>query len=238
MYPGGADSPRSPVSMDEDERAPTAERTELMTEIARFQDWASAYPPEQRRGEWECDYGPWDRLWAAVLAFVDRHPFAEWSAGEVRAVLYAIARDNENQHIAREIRERHPELLLPLTGAAIAGDEQDARWQLAVELGHHGVSDGETERALLTLAGDDHEYVRRQALAALARLGSPAVEELALAAWNRPDPAQEWARMMVLWCLHKRGSPLLASLLAEAERDEREHLRGYAERVKRGEVDP
>ncbi|WP_437681449.1 hypothetical protein [Sorangium sp. So ce131] len=34
------------------------------------------------------------------------------------------------------------------------------------------------------------------------------------------------------------GSPSLEPLLAEAERDERQHLRGYAERVRRGEVDP
>lgn len=72
------------------------------------------------------------------------------------------------------------------------------------------------------------------ALGALARLGSPMVEELALEAWHRPDEHQEWARMMALECLHSLGSPHLQPLLAEAERDERQYLRSYAERLRRG----
>lgn len=43
---------------------------------------------------------------------------------------------------------------------------------------------------------------------------------------------------MVLWCLHVIGSPQLAPLLEEAEKDERQHLRGYAERIRGGEIDP
>jgi hypothetical protein len=44
--------------------------------------------------------------------------------------------------------------------------------------------------------------------------------------------------MMALWCLHRIGSPLLGPLMVEAEQDQREHLRVFAERVRRGEVDP
>ena len=56
-----------------------------------------------------------------------------------------------------------------------------------------------------------------------------------MAAWDRPDEDQEWARMMALYCLYKLGSPRLEPLLAEAECDGRQYLRGYAERVRRGE---
>jgi hypothetical protein len=41
--------------------------------------------------------------------------------------------------------------------------------------------------------------------------------------------------MMALYCLHKLGSPRLEPLVAEAERDARQYLRGYAERIRRGE---
>ena len=47
--------------------------------------------------------------------FVDAVPFANWLLHEVRAVLYAVARDNEIQHLAREIRSRKPESSLPLS---------------------------------------------------------------------------------------------------------------------------
>jgi HEAT repeat protein len=210
---------------------------ELMTEVARFREWAKAIPPEQRHGEWECDYGCWGDLYDAVLAFVDATLFARWSPEEERAVLFAVARDNEMQHLAGEIRSRNPETLIALARAAIDKGERDARWQFAEELGQLGRG-GEPERLLLLLVRDEDEYVRRRALKSLARLGSPAVEPLALAEWQRPDENQQWARMMVLWCLHRVRSPHLAPLLAEAETDERPYLSDFAKKVQRGEVEP
>lgn len=203
-----------------------------MTEVGRFQAWADAYPHASRYGEWECDYDGWPGLHEAVLGFVAGRPFESWSDAEAQAVLYSIARDNELQLLAREVRERHPELIPPLARAALQVGERDDRWQLAVELGQLGA---ESEPLLLEMAGDEHEYVRRMALQSLLRIGSTAVEELALAAWQRPDEDQEWARMMALYCLKKLGSPRLEPLLAEAEQDARQYLRGYAEGIRRGE---
>ena len=164
---------------------------DMMTEVAGFRDWAAAYPRESGHGEWECDYNHWPNLYDAVLEFADARPFASWSAEELRAVLYAVARGNEMQHLANEISSRR----------------------------------------------DENEYVRRRSLRALARLGSLALEELALAAWHRPDDNQEWSRMMVLWCLHRAGSPHLEPLLTEAEQDKRPYLSDFAKKVRRGEVE-
>lgn len=211
---------------------------DLMTEVGRFRAWADATFPDHRSGEWECSYEGWGGLYGAVLEFVAARPFETWSPEEVRAVLYAIARDNEMQYLAREVRRQHPALLAPLTRASIEAGERDDRWQLAEELGQFGRAGGEEERLLLRLVRDENEYVRRRALNALARSGSSTVEQLALEAWRRPDPDQQWARMMALWSLHRVGSRLLGPLLVEAERDPREHLRAFAERVRRGEVDP
>lgn len=206
----------------------------LLTEVDRFRAWADAYSYARRSGEWECDYEAWPVLYDAVLKFIAGHPFTSWSDAEVRAVLYAIARDNEDQYLAQEIRERHPALIAPLARAALEIGERDDRWQLAVELGYLGAR-AQVEPLLLEMARDEHEYVRRRALKSLLWIGSPAVEELALAAWCRPDEHQEWARMMALYCLYKLGSLHLEPLLAEAERDMRQYLREYAERIRRGE---
>lgn len=158
-----------------------------MSEVGKLRAWADARPADQRHGEWECEYDAWDGVYDAVLAFVGQRMPEEWSADEVEAVLYAIARDNERQRIAEEIGDRHPDLLLPLARAALAHGERDDHWQLAHELGEGRADRDETERLLLLLARDEHEYVRRRALASLARLGSSSVEALALKAWSRPD---------------------------------------------------
>jgi HEAT repeat protein len=208
---------------------------DLITEVNRFRVWAeTASPAPERSGDWECGYEDWQTLYDTVLKFVASRPLASWSDVELQAVLYAIARDNESQCLASDIRQEHPELVPPLARAALQIGEKDDRWQLAVELGKLGAS-AEVEQLLLELASDNCEYVRRQALRSLLMVGSPAVESLALAAWRRPDEHQEWARMMALFCLNTIASPHLESLLAEAERDTRQYLRGYAERIRRGD---
>ena len=208
----------------------------LLTEISLFREWVKGYPADRRSGEWEFDYERWGELYAAVLNYVAAGPVQDWPDEALKAVLYAVARDNEMQHLSRETRLRHPAQLVALARAALSRGEPDARWQLADELGHLGHV-GEAERLLLILVRDEQEYVRRRALGALARISSPSVEQLALETWHRPDEHQEWARMMALDCLYRVGSSQLGQLLAEAERDERQNLRDFAKRVRRGDID-
>lgn len=207
--------------------------SDLLAEVGRFREWASGVPTAHRAGEWETEYEHWGELYAAVLVHVAARPFETWSGEEVEAVLYALARDNEIERLADEIALR-PALLVDLAGEVLRRGEVDARWQLADRLGRVGREGEEAERLLLIFASDEAEYVRRRALGALGRLGSPAVERLAVEAWAREDEHQEWARMNALDCLRQVGSPLLKDLLAEAERDGRPHLRGFAERLREG----
>lgn len=216
----------------------------LMAEVERFRTWAGSNPPSTRSrdqplhfadGEWEGDYPGWPELYAAVLEHVAAGPPDSWSGGQMQAVLYALARDNEGEYLAEEIRLHHPETFIALARAALSGGEPDAKWQVAEQLAH--VDLGDVEGLLLILVADEHEYVRRMALRALAQVGSSATERLALDAWHRPDERQEYARMMALDCLHRIGSPLLEHLLAEAERDERQHLRDFARKFRQGQTD-
>jgi len=182
-------------------------------------------------------YPEWNALYSAVLGFVaNRETIASWSSDEIEGVLYAIARNNEDEQLAPDIRELNPAILVELARASLQTGEADGKWQLAKQLGQLGRRDGEEVVLLKQFASDENEYVRRQALSALATLGSPDVEALALEAWHRPHENQQWTRMMVLWCLHKVGSSQLNSLLSEAEQDSREYLREYAQRLRRDEA--
>lgn len=214
---------------------------DLMTEVGRFRRWAEglmADPEQVRSGEWECEYEDWSSLREAVLHFLRTRPVDTWVDDESRAVLYAIARDNEDEYLAHEIRERHPYLVLLLARRSLAAGERDDRWQLADQLGRMKQLRGspEVEELLLEFAADEYEYVRRRALRSLLRMGSIVTEEVALRQWDVPGEAQPWSRMMVLSCLQELGSSHLAARLAQAERDENEHLREYAKRIRRGEV--
>jgi hypothetical protein len=209
---------------------------DLMIEVANFRKWADAYAIE-RSGEWECVYPEWGGLYEAVLEFIAAQPIESWTAEEREVLIYTVARDNEMQHLSREIRSRQPDLLLALAKAAAESSEPDAKWQIAEELGQLGTKNAEIESLLVHFAHDSDEYVRRRSLKSLARLHSPAVEELALAEWNRPDEYQQWSRMGVLWCLNHIGSTALEEKLREAEQDERQYLSAFACQVRRGEVD-
>ncbi|WP_165252141.1 HEAT repeat domain-containing protein [Paludisphaera soli] len=220
--------------------------SDLMTEIRRFRDWAGDDPPATRSqegllvhadGEWESDYPHWTDLYAAVMEHMSARPRERWSAEELQAVLYALARDNEDEHLVWEIRAHHPATLIALASAVLAGGEFDARWQLADQLGFLDRDAGDVERLLLDFARDEDEYIRRRAIKSLARLGCPAAEHLALEAWHRPHENQQWARMVALDCLRRIGSPHLEPLLAEAERDERPHLRDFAARMRQRRVE-
>lgn len=208
---------------------------DLIVEVDRFREWAEGYPAGQRSGEWECNYHFWGGIYDAILEFAQTQPFDLWSPEEQEAVLYAIARDNEIEYLSGEIRRRHPELLLALAQEAILKGERDNRWQLAEELGH--IADNpDAEKLLFILACDEDEYVRRRSLKSLACLDSPMVERLALEAWHRPDPDQQWTRMMVLDCLNMIGSPQLEPLLADAEKDEQKYLLEFAKNIRESRV--
>lgn len=216
---------------------------DLIFEVARFQKWENLTPEDWRAGRRECrgenwDYEHWDELYEAVLQIVDERPFANWSADEVRCVLFVLACDDEAEHLAEEIRRRQPMTFLKLAQAAVNCDEPNAKWQLAAGLAYLEHDLDEAERLLLLLVGDDVEYVRRKSLQSLARLGSRVVEQLAMQEWNRPDESQQWSRMNVLWCLHRVKSPQLMALLELADGDGRQHLAEFAEKVRKGQLSP
>jgi len=206
----------------------------LQQQTVRFQFWAATYPYGEKRGEWECDYEAWSDLYIAFQSFLAQHPFDTWSDEQTATLLYVLARDNEmgfSAGLAGEVA-KDPGRLLHLAAASLQCEERDAKWQVAHQLGNlHGYA-SEAEPLLLSLFQDADEYVRRNALMALGRLECSLVEGLVEAAWSRPDEWQEYQRMGVLDALYNIRSPQLEKYLVRADEDGRQHLAGYAAKIR------
>jgi hypothetical protein len=119
-------------------------------------------------------------LYGAALNYVAVNPPEARSDEVLQAVLYGSALDNEDGHLAEEICRRRPAMLVALAGSGLARGEPDAKWQPAEQLGRFGHDSTRSNDCCLILARDEHEFVRRRVLGALARAGSPAVERVTL----------------------------------------------------------
>jgi hypothetical protein len=148
----------------------------LAQEVAKFRKWASVrqspdYRPDKfshSDSEWECDYPNWQDFYAAVGGFLETTARRTLAADELGLLLYALARDNEDEVILQRLEEC-PAVALQAVQAAVSFPDTDARWQAAVLAGKIGAAD--TVRRFLD---DDAEYVRRRASFALQEMESRA----------------------------------------------------------------
>lgn len=205
--------------------------SDIEREIAAFHAWADEYPVSERSGEWECDYQRWPELYRAFSAFVADTQCHAWRESTKHNVLYIIARDNENQILARALGNS-PENILCLAAYAVTHREPNATWQLAVELG--GLPRtywSRVEPLLLSYMRDPDEYVQRRVLTVLADTGSVHIHKFIAPMWASND---EYQRMSVLYALWKTNSPSLSHYLELATADGRAHVLEYSERIRHG----
>ncbi len=87
---------------------------------------------------------------------------------ELELLLYALARDNEDEHVL-ETLEQFPAIAAQIADAAVTFSDPDARWQAAVLAGRIGLV-----AVLLRFLDDEAEYVRRRAGFALQEMESRA----------------------------------------------------------------
>lgn len=203
----------------------------LHKEVEKFKTWAAGYPIEGRSGEWECDYSEWGDLHAQVLSFITATPFSDWTTEQVDDVLYAVARDNEIEHLSEEIAKQ-PNLLLELAEASVGSEERDAKWQLAVQLGQQAIYSARSEEILLKLVNDEDEYVRRRALLSLGANRSAAAISLAERAW---DTGHEYQRIAALWVIKDCAPAMLSVYVDKAHKDGRQYVVQNAHEVTRRE---
>lgn len=192
----------------------------LRNEVGKFRAWAEALPRATRPAEWECDYSDWADLRSEAIALLNATPADHWSRDDVADLLYAIARDNESEYLAGQLASRI-DALLALAAMSVAAIENDAKWQLAHQLGKANSHQVEAEAILLQLVDDKNEYVSRRSLLALGVMKSSKAEALAERAWTS---GQEYQRMAALSVLHGIGSAKLADYIERAVADGRQHL--------------
>ena len=192
----------------------------LRNEVEKFRKWASAYPVQERTGEWEDDYHDWSAFHEAAITFLAASSPDEWVDEDVSDLLYAIARDNESEYLAEEVAV-NIDTLLKLSELAIHSQEVDAKWQLAAQLGSLCERQQEAEALLLQFVEDQDEYVSRRALISLGQLKSTRAEEFAERAWGTGD---EYQRIAALWVLKDVASEKLPAYIEKAEVDGRQYL--------------
>jgi hypothetical protein len=199
-----------------------------------FRAWTevSPVPQAERSGEWAASYPGWAKLYAAFDAFMARSHCREWSNATTDLIIYAVARDSDINHLIKSIA-RDPDDLLCFAERASASPEEDAKWQIATELGHLSSDVQQVEAMLLKYVNDSDEYVRRCALLALAAIGSPVAEELAERAWACGSEYQRVDILYILWSTH---SAKLDQYIASAEADPSQYVADYATQLRSGNV--
>jgi len=141
---------------------------QLGNEIERFKHWATTRDPLTAKyfpSEWECDYPHWGEMYEAVRIAID----GELNERLAQDILYALARDNEDEFILEMLEER-PKKAIYLAEQAIKFPDREARWQIAVVLGRIGSKDA--DRILANLEQDEDEYVRRRAKSSKSDAGT------------------------------------------------------------------
>jgi HEAT repeat protein len=198
--------------------------SEFSNEIAKFKDWA---PPEKHRsGEWECDYGHWNELYAAAISVINLHTDGDITSELADELLYVIARDNECEHLRHCLLDA-PLLLSKLAQLAVPSIESHAKWQIATAVAEvHLDNAADLIRPFLT---DDDEYVRRRSLMAIAPISPAEAEQIAIS--NLSDE-NEYTRIAALHALHLANSLQLRNWLGRLEKDPSEHVRHNVKRLR------
>ena len=146
----------------------------LALEVVKFRRWAErrhqpdyAGPRDHADPEWECDYPDWPALYAASETFLASAADRALTGAELEFLLYALARDNEDERILDTL-ERFSGAAMQVAETALSYADADARWQAAVLAGRVGTPEAAAlVRRFLT---DDVEYVRRRAGFALQKM--------------------------------------------------------------------
>lgn len=232
---------------------------EFRAQVERLRQWAEAMEREHGwlcgEGEWETGYHDWAAVHSAWKKLLATQPPARWSDTLCADALHALARDDEGGSMKYALAESGGDAVALLAALAIVDALSPAKTSLIEMLGllcgdlefYAAKTDPVAFRAiaeplLIRFTADDDEYVVTRALSELARLRSPHLEPLALAAWARavalidePDDSQgrHFHMQAILWMLRELGSPHFARLMEQvlASSNDRLRMLGVAETV-------
>ena len=197
------------------------EEKNLYREIRSFKRWAEKYYPdrdeENDNGEWEIGTdNHFDEMVDAALKVIENINSSDASEDLIEALLFSIARDNECERLADELRN-HKDWFELLAGKSLGTKYINAQWQLAKRVGEFE----NCKELIYKFIESDNEYTSRMSLQALAEIDPKRAEEYAISFWNRgkyPEGSyeDEYQKIMALHVLYSIGSDKLAEYREKA----------------------
>ena len=212
------------------------EKKNLYREIRSFKRWAEKYYPdrdeENDNGEWEIGTdNHFDEMVDAALKVIENINSSDAGEDLIEALLFSIARDNECERLADELRN-HEDWFELLAGKSLGTKYINAQWQLAKRVGEFE----NCKELIYKFIESDNEYTSRMSLQALAEIDPERAEEYAINFWNRgkyPEGSyeDEYQKIMALHVLYSIGSDKLAEYREKALVSPYKWLKANAEQM-------
>jgi HEAT repeat protein len=197
---------------------------ELHQQVAKFKQWAAT--AERLSGEWECDYEHWQYLWAAASDAIVAYRDGLIPNDVANDLLYALARDNECEHI-RVTLQSFPALVTTLAKLAVVSGDAAAKWQIVTAVAEAQLPN--SAELLRRYLSDSDEYVRRRSLMAIAPFSPKEAEAIAIT--NLKDDF-EYTRMAALHVLNIVESDHLQTALDLLTFDPSKYVRQNVEELR------
>lgn len=206
---------------------------QLHFKVNQFKAWTKKNYPgfaeDNDNGEW-CFCDEFYDMYAYSLTIIRQIAANAATEQMIDDLLYVIARDNEREIIAEELKG-HSAWFALLCRRSLDTGYINAQWQFAKHLPSCKDNDDFKEIIYAFLDTGD-EYTERMALRSLADIYPEQAERYAIEFWERNKyEYDEYQKIMVLHVLYQIHSPKLPHYLALAEASEYEYLRQNAETI-------
>jgi hypothetical protein len=180
----------------------------MIAEYKKFRQWEqSEYPYYDRFGEWEVQYPDWDHIYSEFDRWLK---FSSENEKDYDAVLFLIARDNEDEVLSEKLTD-FPDIALKLAKYSITTLNSDAKWQLAKIIAK--IPGDEIDTVIFKLSIDRSYYVQRICMMESAKRKSQYAKEMVEWSW---ETHEEYLMISALWSLHYLDDRDLDRLLERA----------------------
>lgn len=215
-------------------------REELKFAVEHFKEWVNANHSDLQIEEGnvdDCGYPEWHKLEDLCERIFTGLIFSELETLDKERIIFIIGRQWDLGRVLNWFNKGTEEIghlgmtkeqLFELSKIAVTGDDSDAKGQLAASLFKAGDTQGLIE-VLLKFHADSDEYVRRQALSSLEKIGYTRIGDLIIESWKYN---QEFERIMCLNLMADSNHEKFETCLKEALLDEREYLKKRAVELK------
>ncbi|MCJ8288988.1 MAG: HEAT repeat domain-containing protein [Crocinitomicaceae bacterium] len=215
-------------------------KEQLKFSVEHFKEWVNANHSDLQIKEGnidDCGYPEWQKLEDLCEEIFTSLIFKGLETPDKKRIVFIIGRQWDLGRILNWFNKGTEEIgqlgmtkeqLFELSNVAVTEDDIDAKGQFAASLFKVGDTP-EVVELLLKFHADQDEYVRRQALSSLDKIGYSKIGELIVQSWKND---QEFEKIMCLNLMKDLNHEKFEVCLDEALSDEREYLRKRAVELK------